>query len=117
MRGTKATGRGDAQGQLVQSQEMLSEMVLPASPCPHCLSREQEIINRGRCVREWLTRDKATALKLQANQEGQTLYFSEAASFPSLTFICFSMLQVQCPMCTLGSSCPLKYYDTCGEEF
>lgn len=69
MKGTKATW-GDAQGQLAQSQEMLSEMVLPVSPRPHCLSREQEIISRGECVGECLTRDKDIALKLQGKLRG-----------------------------------------------
>ena len=81
MRGTKATGRGDAQGQLAQSQEMLPETVLPVSPCPPCLSREQEIISRGRCVGEWLTRDKDSALKRQCKSRGTDSLFLRGSIF------------------------------------
>jgi len=82
MRGTKSTGRGDAREQLVQSQEMLSEMVLPISPCPHYLSREQEITSRVTCVREWLTRDKDTALELQCNSRGPDCISQRQHLFP-----------------------------------
>lgn len=82
MRGTKATDRGDAQGQLVQSQEMLSEMVLSVSPSLPCLSREQEIISRGRCVGERLKRDKDTALKLHGKSRGTECISQRQYLFP-----------------------------------
>lgn len=81
MRGTDATGRGDAQGQLARGQEMLSGMVLPVSPRLPGLSREQEIISRERCVGVWLARDKDTALKLECKASGPDSVFLRGSIF------------------------------------
>lgn len=76
-----------------------------------CLPRVHEIISRGRCAREWLTRDKDIALNLQCKSKATDSGFLRG-SLLSQSDIC--LLWHVAGAVSHVHACPSKHY---GEEF